>query len=314
MKQPSLRVIAFSLLAIGLLASTHAYAGIETLIVPYTAIEDVVYGQKEGMGLTLDVLKPEKDANGLGIVLISSGSWKSDKSNIAEEVAEFRKDHWAMGLLHGGYTCFVVRHGSGPRFFVPEMVEDVRRSVRFVRMHASDYGIDPNRIGITSGSSGGHLALMVGLTGDDGKPDSKDPVERVSCRVQSIVAWFPPTDLINFGEVDGYKSIEFLRPGFFERIFGKVTDLPEQLKAISPIYQVTPDDPPLLLIHGDKDTTVPVQQSEIMKAKYEETGLKVKLIVQPGGGHTYWDGIEKQYEDVVQWFAAPAEDKIASAK
>ena len=287
-----------------LLASGTGYAGIETLVVPYTAIEDVVYGQKLGMGLTLDVLKPETGGNGLGIVVVSSGGWKSSKSNIAEEVAEFRRDHWGMGLLHSGFTVFVVRHGSAPRFFVPEMVEDVRRSVRFVRMNAAKYGIDPNHIGITSGSSGGHLALMVGLTGDDGKPDSKDPVERVSCRVQSIVAWFPPTDLINWGTTDGYKNIEALRPGFFEGIFGKVTNLTEQLKSISPIYAVTPDDPPLLLIHGDADKTVPVQQSQILKEKYEATKLKVKLIVQPGGPHTYWDGIEKQYDDVAKWFVA----------
>ena len=171
-------------------------------------------------------------------------------------------------------------------------------------MKAAEYKIDPDHIGITSGSSGGHLALMVGLTGDDGDPKSKDPVERVSSRVQAIVAWFPPTDMINWGKEDGYKTIEETRPGLFGNIFGTVTNLTEQLKSISPIYQVTPDDPPLLLIHGDKDKTVPVQQSEIMKKKYEETGLKVKLIVQPGGGHTYWDGIEKQYEDVIQWFAA----------
>ena len=312
MKRGYWRGLALALAGIGfLVASRTSYAGIETLIVPYTAIEDVVYGQKEGMGLTLDVLKPENNANGRGIVLISSGSWKSSKSNIPEEVAEFRKDHWAMGLLQGGYTCFVVRHGSGPRFFVPEMVEDIRRSVRFVRMKAADYGIDPNHIGITSGSSGGHLALMVGLTGDDGKPDSKDPVERVSSRTQAIVAWFPPTDLINWGKPDGYTMIEKARPGFFKGVFGEVTDLQAQLKSISPIYFVTPDDPPLLLIHGDKDLTVPLQQSEILKAKYEETGLKVKLIVQPGGPHTYWDGIEKQYVDVCQWFANEGPEKSA---
>jgi acetyl esterase/lipase len=305
MKRSFMHRILFSIVGIGcLFLSGACYAGIESLVVPYTASEDVVYGQKEGMGLTLDVLKPEQNGNGRGIVLISSGSWKSSKSNLTEEVTEMRRDHWAMGLLHGGFTVFIVRHGSGPRFHVPEMVEDIRRSVRFVRMNASKYNIDPNHIGITSGSSGGHLALMVGLTGDDGHPDSKDPVERVSCRVQSIVAWFPPTDLINFGMTDGYKVIQTARPGLFDEIFGKITDLPEQLKSISPIYQITPDDPPLLLIHGDSDKTVPVQQSEIMKAKYEEAGLKVKLIVQPGGGHTYWDGIEKQYEDVAAWFSA----------
>lgn len=305
MKPSPTRSAAFAVLFIAcLIASGASYAGIETLVVPYKAIEDVVYGQKEGMGLTLDVLKPEKNGNGRGIIAVSSGGWKSNKSNLPEEVAEFRRDHWAMGLLHGGFTVFVVRHGNGPRFYVPEMIEDIRRSVRFVRMKAKDYGIDPNWIGITSGSSGGHLALMVGVTGDDGNPQSKDPVERVSSRVQAIVAWFAPADMINWGATDGYKMIEAGRPGFFGNIFGKVTNLPEQLKAISPIYHVTPEDPPLLLIHGDQDKTVPVQQSEIMKAKYEEVGLKVKLIVQPGGGHTYWDGIEKQYDEVAKWFSA----------
>ena len=289
-----------------LIPASTCYAGIETLIVPYKATEDVVYGQKEGMGLTLDVLKPENDGNNLGIVLISSGSWKSSKSNLPDKVAEMRKDHWAMGLLHGGFTVFIVRHGSGTRFQVPEMIEDIRRSVRFVRMKAADNGIDPNHIGITSGSSGAHLALMVGLTGDDGKPDAEDLVERVSSRVQAIVAWFPPTDFINWGKPDGYKMIELGRPSLFKEMFGTITDLPEQLKSVSPIYFVTPDDPPLFLIHGDKDKTVPVQQSEILKAKYDEVGVKVKLIVQPGGPHTYWDGMEKHYVDVCQWFTDAA--------
>lgn len=297
------QTIAALMLSVAVLAPcARVHAGIESMVVPYTATEDIVYGQKEGMGLTMDVLQPEKDRKGIGIVLISSGSWKSSKSNLPEEVAEFRKDHWAMGLLSHGFTAFVVRHGSGPRFHVPEMVEDVRRAVRFIRLHAADYNVDPNHLGITSGSSGGHLALMVGMTGDDGKPDAKDPVERVSCRTQAIVSWFPPTDLINFGITDGYTMIEKLQPKRFTDMFGTSTDLPAQLKEISPIYFTTSDDPPLLLVHGDSDKTVPLQQSEILKNKYEETGLKVKLIVQPGGGHSYWDGIEKQYQDVSDWF------------
>lgn len=297
------QTIAALILSVAVLAPcARVHAGIESMVVPYTATEDIVYGQKEGMGLTMDVLQPEKDRKGIGIVLISSGSWKSSKSNLPEEVAEFRKDHWAMGLLSHGFTAFVVRHGSGPRFHVPEMVEDVRRAVRFIRLHAADYNVDPNHLGITSGSSGGHLALMVGMTGDDGKPDAKDPVERVSCRTQAIVSWFPPTDLINFGITDGYTMIEKLQPKRFTDMFGTITDLPAQLKEISPIYFTTSDDPPLLLVHGDSDKTVPLQQSEILKKKYEETGLKVKLIVQPGGGHSYWDGIEKQYQDVSDWF------------
>ena len=255
------------------------------------------------MALTLDVLTPKQGAKGLGVILISSGGFRSGKSDVpGDEIRRRKSEHWIQGLLQGGYTLFITRHGSGPRYFVPEMVEDIRRSVRFVRSNAAQFHVDPDHLGITSGSSGGHLALMVGNTGDDGNPDAKDPVERASSRVQAVVAWFPPTDLINWGKPDGYHDIEKGRPGFFEGMFGKVSDLEPQLKSISPIYQLSKDDPPLLLIHGDKDKTVPLQQSEILKAKYDELGLPVELIVQPGGGHTYWPGILDKYTAVTAWF------------
>ena len=270
--------------------------------IAYHATEDVIYGQKDGMGLSLDVLTPEKNAKGLGIVLVSSGSWKSSKSNLPADEERKRKDHWVQGLLKGGYTLFVVRHGSAPRYFVPEMIEDVRRAVRFVRLNAKKYNVDPDHLGITSGSSGGHLSLMVALTGDDGKPDAKDPLERISSRIQAVVAWFPPTDIINWGADNGYKLMATIQPTLFPQIFGKITDLETQIKAISPIYYLTKDDPPLLLIHGDADKTVPVQQSKILKAKYDELGLPVELVIKEGGGHTYWPGIMDNYPVVWTWF------------
>jgi acetyl esterase/lipase len=271
--------------------------------IAYQAVEDVVYGHKDGLALTLDVLTPTENAKGLGVILIASGGFRSAKSDVpGDEERRRRSEHWIQGLLGGGYTLFVTRHGSAPRYFVPEMVEDIRRSVRFVRHNASRFHVDPDHLGITSGSSGGHLALMAAATGDDGKSDAKDPVEQASSRVQAVVAWFPPTDLVNWGRPQGYHDIEKGRPGFFQTMFGKVTDLESQLRSISPIDQVTKDDPPLLLIHGDKDKTVPLQQSEVLKARYEEAGLPVELIVQPGGGHTYWPGILDRYTSVSAWF------------
>jgi acetyl esterase/lipase len=291
-----------ALVVVGLGLSIVARAEDTVASVKYDMAEDIVYGNKDGMGLTLDVLTPEGGGKHIGVILVSSGSWKSNKSNVPDQEAKRLQDHWVQGLLQGGYTIFLTRHGSAPRYFVPEMIEDIRRSVRFVRLHAQRFHVDPQHLGITSGSSGGHLALMVATTGDDGQGDASDPVERVSSRVQAVVAWFPPTDLVNWGMPDGYRTVEKLRPGFFENIFGKITDLESQLKSISPIYQVSKDDPPLLLIHGDRDVTVPVQQSRILKEKYDELGLGVQLIVHPGGGHTYWRGILNEYPAVWAWF------------
>ncbi len=269
----------------------------------YDIVEDVVYGHKDGLALTLDVLTPKQNAKGIGLILVSSGSWKSSKSNVAaDNVRRRNEDHWGQGLLAGGYTLFVARHGSGPRYAVPEMVADMNRAVRYVRMVSEEYGVDPNRLGITSGSSGGHLSLMAAVTGDDGNADSEDPVQRVSSRVQSVVAWFPPTDIVNWGGKDGYKAIKLLRPALFEEMFGEITDLPEQLRSISPIYFVNRESPPLLLIHGDADATVPLQQSEILLAKYQEVGVPCELIVEKDGGHSYWPGIAEEYREVWKWF------------
>ena len=270
--------------------------------VKYRTIEDVVYGQKDGMGLTMDVLIPETKPKNIGVIFIVSASWKSTKRPTIEEEEKERKQHWAQYPLKGGYTLFLVRHGSAPRYFIPEMAPDIRRAVRFIRLHAKDYGIDPNRIGISGASSGGHLALMTALTADDGKADAKDPVERVSSRAQAIVAWFSPTDFINYGSEGGYKTLERLRPTLFQEAFGKITDLESQLKSISPINFVTQDAPPLLMIHGDADRLCPAQQSQVMKAKYEEMKRPVQLIVKPGAPHTYWLGIEGHYTAIWEWF------------
>src|SRR5215470_3241399 len=270
--------------------------------VKYRTIEDVVYGHKDGMALTMDALIPETKPKNIAVIFIISASWKSLKSATPEEEEKQRKQHWAQGPLNGGYTLFLVRHSSPPRYFVPEMIPDIRRAVRFIRFHAKDYGVDPNHIGISGASSGGHLALMAALTADDGKADAKDPVERVSSRAQAVVAWFAPSDLINFGGEAGYKDAPKLRPMIFQEMFGKVTDLESQLKSISPINVITENAPPLLMIHGDADKLVPVQQSEALKAKYEELKRPVKLIVQPNALHKFWLGIEKNYPAIWEWF------------
>jgi acetyl esterase/lipase len=97
--------------------------------------------------------------------------------------------------LDRGITLFILRHGSAPKYTVPEAVEDVRRAVRHMRMKAKDHGIDPARIGITGGSAGGHLSVMLGTSEDDGDPKAKDEVLKYPSRVAAVVALCPPTDL-----------------------------------------------------------------------------------------------------------------------
>src|SRR5439155_3550362 len=102
-----------------------------------------------------------------------------------------------LEFLKRGYTVFAVVHGSQPKFTVPEILLDMHRAVRYIRSHAQDFKIEPERIGITGGSAGGHLSLMQGTAGDLGDPKARDPVERVSSRVQAVACFFPATDFLN---------------------------------------------------------------------------------------------------------------------
>src|SRR5215467_13265670 len=159
----------------------------------FTRQEDVIYARKHGTALTMDVFTPKKNANGAAAILVVSGGWSSARKFPAKFV-------FVDELLTRGYTVFAVVHGSQPQYTVPEIIQDVNRAVRFIRHHARDYKIDPNRLGIYGASSGGHLALMQAMAGDTGDPSAEDPVEKVSSRVQAVACFFPPTDFLNYGK------------------------------------------------------------------------------------------------------------------
>jgi acetyl esterase/lipase len=152
-------------------------------------LPDLVYGHKDGLAMTLDVIKPKAGANGAAILYMVSGGWVSRWSPPAEAATRFQY------LLDKGFTMVIVRHGSSPRYFVPDAVSDVRRAVRYVRYNAKQWGVDPNRLGVHGGSAGGHLSTMLGTAPDNGDPKADEPFMRESNRVQSVVAYYPPVDL-----------------------------------------------------------------------------------------------------------------------
>src|ERR1700733_10030890 len=161
-----------------LLVVSAAFSGIVALPdralgqVEFDRKVDVVYGRKFGMALTMDVITPKSNVNGAAIVWVVSGGWFSAH----EAINQGFFGEW----LKRGYTVFAVVHGSQPRFTIPEIVKDMNRAVRFIRFHAKDYQIDPERIGITGASAGGHLSLMLGTAGDIGEKQARDPVDQTS--------------------------------------------------------------------------------------------------------------------------------------
>lgn len=261
-----------------------------------TRIRDVVYQHKLGVALTMDVFKPAHP-NGIGVLWMVSGGWVSRHESIQPGLAQLFTDR--------GETIFQVVHGSQPKFVLSEIVQDIHRAVRFVRTHAAEYGVDPDRLGISGGSAGGHLSLMMAAYGKDGDPNAKDPVERSSSRVQAVACFFPPTDFMNYGK-EGQNAMQLpgLKP--YWPAFGVTDKSPrEELENIgrtfSPIYGVSASTPPVLIIHGDADFLVPLQQSQRFMDKLEEYKIPHRLEVRKGKGHG-WPGMEKEAPLMAAWF------------
>ncbi len=179
-------------------------------------------------------------------------------------------------LAPAGYHCFSVNYRLAPTTDLPGMVSDVQRAIRFVRHHAAQYKVDPDRIALLGGSAGGYLANMAGLTRPSAVADSPDPVNRTSDAVQAVVSLFGLSDLAILGAALLIRTY---------RLLGPQPVNPQTLAAASPVSLVRPDAPPFLLVHGDRDTLVPLDQSTRLRDALHRVGATADLITIPGGPH-----------------------------
>src|SRR5579872_5304676 len=271
---------------------------------PIRRTEDVIYGRKAGMALTMDVFQPARP-NRCGLLFLVNGGWLSSKST--PRMVTIRPDDYRV-YLDRGYTVFAVVTSSQPKFTIPEIMADVERAIRFVRASAKRFEIQPQRLGVLGSSSGGQLTLSIAARGRPGEPDSAGPVERESSEVQAAACFFPPTDFLNYGG-PGLSGVGQGPLAPLEAAFSS-QPLSEAQRAalgreISPIYFVTSKLPPTLIIHGDADTVVPLEQSERFVKRAADVGAPhVGLIIRHGKGHG-WGDFWKSEEDITafaNWF------------
>lgn len=238
-----------------------------------------------GAAFTMDVLQPTKP-NKAAVVFMVSGGWMSDHSMIKSFGGDIEK-----AFSDAGFTVFSVVHGAQPRYKVSEIVEQVRSAVKFIHSHAEDFDIDTNRVGVTGISSGGHLSLMIA-----GSPDSP---------VNAVAAIAPPTDLVNWGK-PGFLLTDEPQMAMFFPALGADPKGPRSMieaieKQMSPINLVSSKYPPTLIVHGDDDKIVPLQQAKAMDSALTKADVDHKLEIIKGGGHdekTFVPGVMHS----IQWF------------
>jgi acetyl esterase/lipase len=246
----------------------------------YDVERNIVYGMYSGLALLMDVYRPEAP-NGIGLIHICGSGFRAPLSLDARPLKEsVHVELEGIPLVEAGYTLFTINHRAVPRFHFPDAVHDAQRAVRFVRYHASDYGVAPDRLGAVGGSSGGHLVCMLGVLPGCGDVDSDSEIDRLSASVQAVVARAPVVDFLTF------------RPGEFAP-FLNVYSSPEAAgtaehsiaREASPLHQVHKSTCPFLLIHGTADSTIPFEASERFVVALRDSGTEVDFVPVPGADH-----------------------------
>ena len=268
--------------------------------ISFEQTRNVVYGETDGVGLLMDVFTPLESSatkKGLGIICVTSGAWKSDRGMMDAH----QKFGFFDVLCSHGYIVFAIRPGSISVFTADQMLLNVKTGIRCIKSQAAEYSIDPNRLGMVGASAGGHLALLAATCAEPEDPNAENPLKRFSTQVQAVGVFCPPTDFLDW---DGAKyGLDLMqgqlvfRDGFANKSEEKIEFA---ARAISPVSQVHPGLPPFLLIHGDADSLVPIQQSvKLMNVVRDHKG-SAELIIKQGGDHS-WPTVREEIEKLSDW-------------
>lgn len=234
-------------------------------------VTDIEYGQAAGEKLMLDVNVPGGNGTFPVAILVHGGGWTSGDK--ATDITP-----WFESLTEAQFTWFSINYRLAPKHRWPACFEDVQTAIRWVKANAARYKGDPSRIALIGYSAGGQLATLAATVVDE------------SVRVQAVVGYAPPTDFVQELPMRG-GVLSRVQQGLLNRPQGLTPESIGMLAALSPINHVRPGLPPLLLLHGDADKTVPLQQSLNFQAKLRANFVRCDLITLPGAPHrlTEWD-------------------------
>jgi len=269
-----------------------------------TRIErDIIYAVEEGRKLPLDLYIPEKkvaEGEALPVVLwFHGGGWKGGS----------RGDGGiARNLVDYGYIVASIEYRLSGEALFPAQVQDSKSAVRWVRANADKYGFDPDHIGVMGRSAGGHLVAFLGTTGDFAEYDTESNAG-YSSKVQAVVDLWGPTDILQMdvhslpGDREPHNSASSPEGRL---LGGPIQEEPYRSMAVkvNPITYIKKGQnlPPFLIVHGDKDLSVPVHQSIILHAALIEAGAESTLHIEKGAGHGLRDG-EMDYDALCKFAA-----------
>lgn len=239
-----------------------------------TVERDLTYCVADGVPLKLDAHYPAEASGPLPVaVYVHGGGWHGGDKKGGAGSLDFGE------LLSRGYLVISVNYRLAPRYVFPAMIEDVKCAVRHLRAAADRYGLDPEKIGAWGGSAGGHLVSLLGTADESAGFEGAGGYSEQSSRVQAVVEMFGAGDLSLMFNGSTRETLA--------SAFGATSAGDEILRLASPVTWISPDDPPFLLLHGEKDRLVPLEQSELLYEQLVETGVPATFVVVENAGHGF---------------------------
>lgn len=222
----------------------------------------------------LDLYLPERGTKLPLIVWVHGGAWLGGSKDGCP----------AIPMTRDGFAVASINYRLSQHAIFPAQIEDCKASIRWLRANATKYNFNAERIGVWGSSAGGHLVALLGTAGDVKEFDSGENLN-FSSRVQAVCDWFGPTDFTRMSKFESTMNHDAANSPESKLIGGPIQENKEKVAKADPISYVTRDDPPFLIMHGDKDPLVPFNQSELLNDALKKTGVEVTFHPVKGGGH-----------------------------
>lgn len=237
-------------------------------------LRDLEFARPDDRPQLLDLYLPEKPAETPLplIVWVHGGGWSGGSKDRCP----------GTYLADEGFAVASINYRLTDVAQWPAQIDDCRAAIRWLRQHADEYGLDAEHVGVWGGSAGGHLVALLGTL------DAPDVAGEPSCRVQAVCDWYGPSDLLTMPPnvlSAGKTEADLAKSNGAKLLGGTVRDRPEAAKQASALYQVSREDAPFLIMHGDQDPAVPLEQSARLHEALQKAGVESTFEIVAGAGH-----------------------------
>lgn len=254
-----------------------------------TIFSDVEYAQIDATKLLLDIYLPKNVENPNLIIWIHGGAWSGGS-----------KENPPMEYVENGYALASVNYRLSGEAQFPAMLYDIKASIRFLRAKASTYGYNADKIVIAGSSAGGHLVALVGVTNNHEELEGTvGAYLDESSSIQGIIDLYGPTNFMTILHQSTPHGMNVRVPALKQLLGDAPDNVPELAKLASPVFHIDSEDPPLLILHGNKDPQVPINQSHELENEYLKKNVSVKMVVVYEGAHGGGEFEKEEYQTII---------------